>query len=121
MTWLGEKAGYLADSAYPTQAGNTVLTGHVWDNLNQAGPFADLKRLAYGDEILITAAGGVYVYEVRENQVIAPNDLDAVFQEETFDWVTLLTCENYQEGLGDLCSAKNCTRGVGGSAVNYFE
>ena len=68
VTWLGEKAGYLAESAYPTQAGNTVLTGHVWDNLNHAGPFADLKNLAYGDEILITAAGGVYVYEVRESK-----------------------------------------------------
>ena len=111
VTWLGEKAGYLAESAYPTQAGNTVLTGHVWDNLNQAGPFADLKRLAYGDEILITAAGGVYVYEVRESQVIAPNDLDAVFQEETFDWVTLLTCENYQEGLGTY-AARRIVRAV---------
>ena len=111
VTWLGEKAGYLAESAYPTQAGNTVLTGHVWDNLNHAGPFADLKNLAYGDEILITAAGGVYVYEVRESQVIAPNDLDAVFQEETFDWVTLLTCENYQEGLGTY-AARRIVRAV---------
>ena len=53
----------------------------------------------------------MYVYEVRESQVIAPNELDAVFQEETYDWVTLLTCENYQEGLGTY-AARRIVRAV---------
>ena len=43
--------------------------------------------------------------------MIAPNDLDAVFQEETYDWVTLLTCENYQEGLGTY-AARRIVRAV---------
>ncbi|MCP4139183.1 MAG: hypothetical protein GY755_02640 [Chloroflexi bacterium] len=29
VTWLGNSAGYLAGSAFPTWAGNTVITGHV--------------------------------------------------------------------------------------------
>ena len=45
VSWLSNNAGYLAGSAFPTWAGNTVLTGHVWDALNQPGPFADLKAL----------------------------------------------------------------------------
>jgi LPXTG-site transpeptidase (sortase) family protein len=111
VTWLGNDAGYLYESAYPTTEGNTVLVGHVWDNLNQAGPFAELKNLGYGDEILIETVGNVYVYEVRESEVIAPNDLDSVFEEEVYDWVTLLTCENYQEGLGTY-AARRIVRAV---------
>jgi sortase (surface protein transpeptidase) len=43
--------------------------------------------------------------------VIAPNDLDSVFQEEDYDWVTLLTCENYQEELGTY-AARRIVRAV---------
>jgi len=93
VTWLGQSAGYLEGSAFPTRTGNTVLTGHVWDSWNQPGPFAELRTLHHGDTILIQAWGSTYTYEVRENRLLFPRSVDAAFEHEEYDWVTLLTCE----------------------------
>jgi LPXTG-site transpeptidase (sortase) family protein len=95
ITWLGGNAGYLSGSAFPTWEGNTVITGHVWDAYNNPGPFAQLKKLRYGDQFYIHAFGSTYVYEVRENILLLPNKVDKAFQHEDYDWVTLLTCESY--------------------------
>ena len=39
VSWLGSNAGWLNGSAFPTWAGNSVLTGHVWNADNTVGPF----------------------------------------------------------------------------------
>jgi LPXTG-site transpeptidase (sortase) family protein len=95
VTWLGRNVGYLSGSAFPTWRGNTVLTGHVWDAGNRAGPFMKLKSLQFGDQFYIHAWGLTYTYEVRENKFLLPNRVRTVFQHEEYDWVTLLTCELY--------------------------
>jgi ELWxxDGT repeat protein len=77
VTWLGRNVGYLSGSAFPTWRGNTVITGHVWDARNRAGPFAKLKSLKFGDQFYIHAWG------------------------EEYDWVTLLTCELYNPLSGN--------------------
>jgi len=87
MTWLGNNAGYLAGSAFPTWAGNTVITGHVWDAYNQPGSFADLKTLKYVDHFYIYAFGKVYAYEVRENKLVKANNVQSILQHEQLDWV----------------------------------
>ena len=101
VTWLGGNAGYLAGTAFPTWAGNTVLTGHVWDAYNQPGPFSELKKLGYGDQVQIHAWGVTYIYEVRESKLIGTRNTDAVLQSEEYDWLTLLTCEFYNPFTGD--------------------
>ena len=30
IAWLGQYAGYLEGSAYPTWEGNSIITAHVW-------------------------------------------------------------------------------------------
>ncbi len=96
VTWLGDSAGWLTGSAYPTWEGNSVITGHVWSATNTEGPFAHLKALSFGDEIRINAWGQVYVYEVRDNLLISGDDLSAVMMhKEDHSWITLLTCEDY--------------------------
>lgn len=95
VTWLGNSAGYLAGSAYPTWSGNTVITGHVWDAYNKPGPFENLRALKYGDQIKIHAWGQEYTYEVRESRLVTSKKVDTVFQHEELDWVTLLSCEFY--------------------------
>ncbi len=95
VSWLNQSAGWLEGSAYPTWAGNTVITGHVWDADNTPGIFADLKTLRYGDQFHIHAFGQTYTYEVRENRLIGTGKISQVFQHEEKDWVTLLTCEFY--------------------------
>jgi LPXTG-site transpeptidase (sortase) family protein len=94
-TWLGQNAGYLYGSAFPTWAGNTVITGHVWDNNNHPGPFANLKNLKYGDQIEILAFGQIYTYEVRDSNLVSIRNTAKVFQHEDYDWLTLMTCEFY--------------------------
>ncbi|MCP4142854.1 MAG: sortase [Chloroflexi bacterium] len=101
VTWLGNSAGYLAGSAFPTWAGNTVITGHVWDSFNQPGAFAEIKSLKYGDQVQIQAWGLTYTYEVRESKLVTVKNVDAAFQSETYDWVTLVTCEFYNPFSGD--------------------
>ena len=94
-SWLGNSAGYLAGSAFPTWAGNTVITGHVWGADNQPGIFTELKSLKYGDQIQIQAWGKTYTYEVRQNKLVTAGNTKAVLQHEELDWVTLLTCDSY--------------------------
>ncbi len=95
VSWLGSRAGWLDGSAYPTWAGNTVLTGHVWDADNKPGVFADLKSLAYGDQFTIHAWGQTYTYEVRQNMLVTAGNTQTVMQHEELDWITLVTCESY--------------------------
>jgi len=101
VNWLGNSAGYLAGSAFPTWAGNTVITGHVWDAYNNPGAFSDLKTLKYGDQVQIQAWGQTYTYEVRESNLVTKKNVSAVLQSEEFDWVTLVTCEFYNPFTGD--------------------
>ena len=106
VTWLGDNAGYLIGSAYPTWSGNTVLTAHNWTAFNQPGPFSKLKSLKYGDRIIIHAFGLTYLYEVRESKLVSPKNFDSALQHEEYDWVTLLTCEFYNPFSGNYLSRR---------------
>ena len=100
VSWLGDDIGWLAGSAYPTWPGNTVLTGHVWNANNEPGIFSKIKELSYGDEVLIHSGEQTYVYEVRENERVDPEASQVVFKHEELDWITLLTCEDFNTDLG---------------------
>jgi LPXTG-site transpeptidase (sortase) family protein len=95
VTWLNGEAGYLYGSSFPTWAGNTVITGHVWNVDNSPGIFKDIKELKYGDQFNIHAYGQTFTYEVRESRTIETHEVEDVFVPEEYDWVTLLTCEHY--------------------------
>ncbi|HRQ24561.1 MAG TPA: sortase, partial [Anaerolineales bacterium] len=95
VTWLGNNAGYLEGSAYPTWKGNSILTGHVTDPNGNPGPFAYVHELSTGDKIFIRHNGFLHVYEVQDSALILPNNVNALFKRETEDWLTLVTCENY--------------------------
>lgn len=102
VSWLGTSVGWLEGSAFPTWAGNTVLTGHVWNADNTPGIFNQIKKLKYGDRFYIHAFGQTYVYEVRENTwLVGDKNVDKVFKHEEYDWVTLLTCEGYNPLTGN--------------------
>lgn len=95
VDWLGGNAGWLQGSAFPTLEGNTVLTGHVWAANGYPGPFQHIKQLQHGDTVKIHAWGLVYTYEVRQSRLVLPSQSERVFQHEEYDWVTLMTCENW--------------------------
>ena len=100
VSWLGGAAGYLEGTAYPTWAGNTAITAHVWDNLNNPGPFVDLHTLKHGDEIIIHAFGQAYTYEVRALTEVRPNDLSALPHSD-YDMLTLITCKGFDTASGE--------------------
>lgn len=101
VSWLGDNIGYLEGTAFPTWAGNSVLTGHVTgaDGLN--GPFANLDNLTYGEQVILHAFGQKYVYEVRNvNLWVNPNSTGILTRHEDFPWLTLITCRGYDEDSG---------------------
>lgn len=101
VSWLGQQqAGYLYGTSFPTLAGNTALTAHVWNADNTAGPFFGLKELRYGDRFTISAFGQTYTYEVRSNQIVQPNNL-AALAKSNHNLITLITCESFSEASGD--------------------
>ena len=98
VSWLDSRAGWLEGSAFPTWAGNSVLTGHVTNANGGDGPFANLNSLSWGDQIVIHAFGQTYIYEVRTiNRWTDPKDVGVLIKHEDLPWVTLITCNGYDE------------------------
>jgi LPXTG-site transpeptidase (sortase) family protein len=100
VSWLGNNAGWLNGTAYPTWNGNSVLTGHVWNADNTVGPFGYINTLWYGDQIIVHAWGGEYVYEVRSVQQVDPSSTAQLLKHEELPWLTLVTCRGYDEATG---------------------
>jgi type VI secretion system secreted protein VgrG len=97
VSWLGGQAGWLHGSAFPTWSGNSVLTGHVWNAFNLPGPFHELGTLQYSDKVIVHAWGAEYIYEVRSIKFVLPSNVDAMMKHEDKSWVTLVTCQGYDE------------------------
>ena len=112
VSWLGEQIGYLGGTAFPTWAGNSVLTGHATNANGQDGPFARLGSLGWGDQIVIRAFGQAYIYEVRSvNRWTNPKDVAILTKHEDLPWVTLVTCSGYDEKNRYIPLAHSCARG----------
>ena len=94
LTWLSDQAGYLDGTAYPTHAGNSVITGHVYMADGSPGPFVNLHTLQYGDQIIVHLNGQSYIFEVRSDKVTSPDD-NSGFKHEIYPWLTLITCKDY--------------------------
>jgi LPXTG-site transpeptidase (sortase) family protein len=97
VTWLSDQAGWLQGTAFPTWAGNSVLTGHVFDVNGNVGPFGNLNSLVYGDQIIVHAWGQHYVYEVRSTSTVTPKSIASVIRHEELPWLSLITCKGYTE------------------------
>jgi LPXTG-site transpeptidase (sortase) family protein len=99
VRWLGENVGYLEGTAFPTWTGNTGLAGHATLADGSPGPFAALQALKWGDQVIIHSWGQRYIYEVRANSLVAPGQSQVLGHEER-PWVTLITCQGYDEQGG---------------------
>lgn len=96
VSWLQDQVGWLNGTAYPTWKGNSVLTGHVVNADGKPGIFSRLKHLGVGEFIYIYISGYRYTYMVESNQFVNPDDV-TVFQHEDKAYLTLVTCERYDE------------------------
>ncbi|HTX80505.1 MAG TPA: sortase [Longilinea sp.] len=100
VSWLGDDVGWLNGTAFPTWAGNSVLTGHVYDANGQPGPFWSIDTLRWGDQVVVHMGADQYIYEVREVIQVDPLDTAAMLKHEDSQWITLVTCRGYS-GTGD--------------------
>lgn len=100
VTWLNWQVGWLAGTAYPTWNGNTILTAHGYTADGLPGPFAFLKNLKYGDTVVIHLGGMKYTYAIRANFLISPSNTYWLTKHEELDWITLITCQQYDERTG---------------------
>jgi len=105
VTWLSDQVGWLNGTAFPTVPGNSVITGHVYLASGEPGPFMDLGTLKWGDDIYIHNQGKVFVYEVREVKSVLPES-QAAFVSERKSWITLVTCQGYDENTGRYARRK---------------
>lgn len=96
VAWLTDEAGWLEGSAFPSWNGNSVLTGHVYLASGLPGPFVNLNKLKYGDQIIVHAYGQKYIFAVQTNEIVSPNDTSVMKHEEK-PWLTLITCKDYDE------------------------
>jgi LPXTG-site transpeptidase (sortase) family protein len=97
---LGNQAGWLEGTAFPTWAGNSVITGHVWNADNTPGIFSNMEKLSWGDKITVHAWGQEYIYEVRTiKKQINPEAVAVALKHEEYPWITLVTCSGYNEKL----------------------
>ncbi|HXQ37234.1 MAG TPA: sortase, partial [Anaerolineales bacterium] len=99
VSWLWGQAGWLEGSAYPTFPGNSVVTAHVVTADGKAGPFYRLRYLPAGEYVFIYNGGYRYTYKVMSNEVVLPNN-ESVFKHEEKSWLTLITCDSYDEATG---------------------
>lgn len=101
LEWLGDDVGYLDGTAFPGWAGNSVLTGHVYLPDGSPGPFTGLGTLRYNAAIVLHSYGQRYTYAVRSVTQIEAADVESVFTHEDRAWLTLVTCQGFDEQTGE--------------------
>ena len=85
-------AGHLQGTSLPVggESTHSVITAHR--GLAEATVFTNLDRMHVGDTFTIEVMGEVLVYEVRQTQVVAPEEQEALYPKEGHDLLTLVTC-----------------------------
>jgi LPXTG-site transpeptidase (sortase) family protein len=99
VSWLQNKVGWLNGTAYPTWTGNSVLTAHSVYANGKSGAFSKLKDLNSGEYIFVYNLGYRYTYQVVSNKFVQPDNI-TVLQHEDKAYLTLITCDTYDEKTG---------------------
>ena len=74
--------GPLPGTPLPGEAGNASIAGH---RTTYGAPFNRLDELEAGDEILVTTAQGSFTYEVREQLIVSPDQVEVLDPTELGD------------------------------------
>jgi sortase A len=67
--------GHYPDSPLPGQPGNAAIAGH---RTTYGAPFNRIDELQIGDEILVTTLQGAFRYEVSEQQIVSPDQVEVL-------------------------------------------
>lgn len=94
---LSKRLAHLPGSALPGEKGNVFISGHsaiswIFSGFQKA-IFAKLMDLKKGDQILVSADGTNFTYQVVETRVVDPTDLSVVNPPDNLGrYITLMTC-----------------------------
>jgi LPXTG-site transpeptidase (sortase) family protein len=98
VKWLGNDAGWLNGTAFPSWEGNSVITGHVTNANGVSGPFANIKDLQYGDQIIVHMLGQKYIFEVRITRLVRPDTTAFALEHlEKNSYLSLITCTDFDK------------------------
>src|SRR3989338_1348336 len=86
-----DSAGFGLGSAYPEEAGNTVIFAHA-----RQGLFLPLKDIRAGENILVLTSAAWYSYTVREIKEVLPSQTE-VIAPTAESILTLYTCSGYAD------------------------
>lgn len=93
---LTKSTVHVPATGFPWQEGaNTFIAGHRlgYPDTGSYNIFFDLNLLAAGDEITVTdSAGGEYVYQITEQTIVGPDDVEVMNPVEGKSIVSLQTC-----------------------------
>lgn len=92
---LENGAGVLQGTSFPLGGNSThsVISAH--SGLPNRWLFTELDRLENGDTFILTVLGEKLAYQVKNIQVVLPDDTSVLTIAEGEDLVTLLTCTPY--------------------------
>jgi sortase A len=72
---LKKGPGRYPDSPLPGQPGNAAIAGH---RTTYGAPFNRIDELRPGDEILVTTQQGAFRYEMSEQQIVSPSQVEVL-------------------------------------------
>ena len=80
--------GHYPDTPLPGQPGNAAIAGH---RTTYGAPFNRIDELEPGDEILVTTTQGSFRYEMIEQHIVSPSQVE-VLNDYGDDRLTLTAC-----------------------------
>lgn len=81
--------GHFENSAKLGEKGNFSVAGHRVSDYSEA--FVNLYKVEIGDEVLVKANKKQYVYQVTDNFIVSPDNVDVLDKTED-PTITLVTC-----------------------------
>lgn len=87
---IAHNVGHFKDTALPGENGNFSVAGHnstVYTNV-----FNNIDKIENGDEILVDALNGSFVYEVVDKFVVEPEETSVLNGYSDKKEITIVTC-----------------------------
>ena len=89
-----------------------MVTAHVTDSNGLPGPFAEIKDLKYGDQIIVHLYDQQYIFEIRDKRLVLPETTTFAYEHlERNSYLTLITCQSYDPST-DIYRLRRVIRAV---------
>ena len=94
-----DNVGHLEGTAPPGSSSNIVLAAHVTVAAGVYGPFANLAKLAAGDEVYVYQGEQAFKYIIDDYQIVDRAAIDVTYPSEQGQ-ITLITCTSWSSEEG---------------------